>query len=60
MQLGLGHLGIPAKDFWGYSLVEWFAAVDGYLVKIGAHDQDGEGITRDEYEALKLEFPDDR
>jgi hypothetical protein len=58
--LGLGHLGIPAEQFWRYSIVEWYAALDGYMVKIGAKDALGEGITRDEYEALKEQYPDDR
>jgi hypothetical protein len=52
-------MGIPAPAFWRYSLVEWYAALDGYMVKIGAKDA-AQGISRDEYEALKLEFPDDR
>lgn len=52
-------MGIPAPTFWCYTLVEWYAALDGYMKKIGAKDT-AQGIGRDEYEALKSEFPDDR
>lgn len=60
MELGLGHLGIAPSVFWSYSLVEWYAAIDGYMTKIGANNGDGDSITSDEYEKLKEEHPDDR
>lgn len=54
MELGLGHLQIQPDQFWRLSPREFFAAVDGYLKRIGARPAD-EPLTRDKVRDLFAE-----
>ena len=35
MKVGLGHLGLSPAEFWSMTLVEFFAAIDGYMERKG-------------------------
>lgn len=35
MKIGLGHLRLSPDDFWNMTLVEFFAACDGYMESKG-------------------------
>jgi len=54
MRIGLGHLRMRPDDFWRMTLVEFFAAVDGYLEAKGVR-KGGDAqapLTQAEVEAL--------
>lgn len=52
MALGLGRLGLCARDFWALSLVEWRALVEGRLGRRGP------AMTRDDLRSLMKAYPD--
>lgn len=50
--MGIGHMQIDPMRFWALTPVEFFAAVDGYLARIGANRDDMVPMTKEE--ALEL------
>ena len=57
MKIGLGHVGMSPKDFWGLSLVEWTYLLDGYVEKNGG-DPNEQPVSRSELQELMEKYPD--
>lgn len=59
MEIGLGHWRLPPRDFWGLSLREYSAGIDGYRESLGETGDAPSGpLTRRELEEMKQRFPD--
>jgi uncharacterized phage protein (TIGR02216 family) len=58
-EIGMGVLGWPPESFWLATPAELTAALDGYLMRIGARRASAAPpLTRDEVAALRRRFPD--
>lgn len=61
MKIGLGGLRYTPEVFWGLSLPEWTAAVEGYAESKGAKTSgpNGPPLQSDELSALMERYPDE-
>ena len=59
MELGLGVMGLPARDFWAMTMPEFFAALDGWKEMRGLDDGGGQTApVRAELAEMMRRFPD--
>tara|TARA_Y100000813_G_C24150054_1_gene346682 strand:- start:1456 stop:1626 length:171 start_codon:yes stop_codon:yes gene_type:complete len=56
MELGLGAMRMTPDEFWNYSFIEFYSAIDGFRTFNGA-DRD-KPMTRDELDELMELNPD--
>ena len=57
MEIGLGKMGIPPRDFWDMSLFELYSAINGFAEFHGGSKENAP-MTRDELEDLMERYPD--
>lgn len=57
MEIGLGKMGISPRDFWGMSLFELYAAINGFA-EFHSGGSKPAPLTRDELEDLMERYPD--
>lgn len=50
-------MGLAPRTFWAMSVKEWAAAVDGF-VEFNGSAAARDGVSRDDFEAMKRRFPD--
>lgn len=58
MEIAFGHMRVTPATFWGYSLIEWLAALEGYRIKMGGEKT--EPFTSSDLSRLMERYPDDR
>ena len=58
MELGLGVMGLPARDFWAMTMPEFFAALDGWKEMNGMDGGGASAPVRAELADMMRRFPD--
>ena len=58
MELGLGVMGLASRDYWAMTVLEFHAALDGWLEARGLRGRISAPPLREELEAMMARFPD--
>ena len=60
MELGIGMMHLPARDFWAMTMPEFLAALDGWkeMQGLGGGGGPGDAPVRAELAAMMRRFPD--